>query len=891
MLKISKYHLPHKQHIGLILLIIAGFLGNYCRWTLFFNIDFLFGSIAVWIVVCLYGVGWGTLAGFIAGLCTYAIWHHPYTAFTFTAEALFVGWMFHRRQQNNIVLLDGLFWLVIGMPLVWLFYAVILQLEPTQALIILFKQPVNGIFNALIASLLLTHSPIHRWVNRPPAISTLSLQQTLFNLLVAFVLFPTLILIVLASRQVVDDIQNTMRLNLNYASRYLTVEVERWYERRLTAVNKLAELASLQNTVLQQNAAFVSRSFPEFRHIHVLDESGGKILDLDRNPIPSSAFNESKYFEQLRRSLKPFISPVLLSGNSSSPVTLLGVPIMRDGKLAGAIFSEIDLSRLTMFLQPNLGEESLQVVLVDQQQTVAASTKLEWIGKQEFNWRKDGKVNQIGAQAYHWLPTSGSSLVMEWQNSLFVKESAISQTIPWTLIVQIAATPQANLIQQVHTRNMALLLLILGLALILATLVSRQLVQPLSQLAEVTTNLPNKLLEQEPINWVQSRVTELALLVKNFRSMAASLQQKFGEINQVNQSLVEAQHVARLGSWELNIVTGEVIWSAELFQIFGFDPMKPAPNYELQRQIFEPNDWQQLDRMVNQAIQFGDPYEIDLKTIRADGSSGYVFAKGQLIPNPTGQVTRLVGIAMDISDRKLAEEKLRQTATQLEVANKELESFSYSVSHDLRAPLRAISGFSRMLQEDYGEQLDQEGNRYISIVRENAKRMGELIDDLLNLSRLNRREISWQKVSQNETIQQVLMDLTLECADRQIEFAIAELPICQADPSLLKQVWLNLLSNAIKYTRYKSPAYIEVGYTVVDHEGVYFIRDNGAGFDMQYADQLFGVFQRLHRPQDFEGTGIGLAIVQRIVQRHGGRIWAEAAVDRGATFYFTLPDK
>ncbi len=234
------------------------------------------------------------------------------------------------------------------------------------------------------------------------------------------------------------------------------------------------------------------------------------------------------------------------------------------------------------------------------------------------------------------------------------------------------------------------------------------------------------------------------------------------------------------------------------------------------------------------------------------------------------------------------EERVIQRTEQLQAANKALEAFSYSVSHDLRAPLRAIVGFARMMQEDYGKQLDTEANRYLKIMRENAKRMGELIDDLLNLSRLDRKEISRQPVLFNEIIQQVLSDLASDLQGRQIEFAIADLPICQADPSLLKQVWINLLSNAIKYTRYKSPAYIQVGYELMDGEGVYFIRDNGAGFDMQYADNLFGVFQRLHREQDFAGTGIGLAIVQRIIQRHGGRIWAEAAIDRGATFYFTL---
>lgn len=284
------------------------------------------------------------------------------------------------------------------------------------------------------------------------------------------------------------------------------------------------------------------------------------------------------------------------------------------------------------------------------------------------------------------------------------------------------------------------------------------------------------------------------------------------------------------------------------------------------------------------------------------GSDGREIPVSQMIiahKATDGSLEYFSTIMRDISALKAVEAEVRQLNTELEerviqrtaqlqAANKALEAFSYSVSHDLRAPLRAIVGFSRMMQEDYGEQLDAEGNRYLKIVRENAKRMGELIDDLLNLSRLDRKEMSRQSVFLNEMITRVLSDLAPDLKGRQIEFAIADLPRCQADLSLLKQVWINLLSNAIKYTRYKSPAYIEVGYEIMDGEAVYFITDNGAGFDMRYADNLFGVFQRLHSEQDFAGTGIGLAIVQRIIQRHGGRIWAEAAVNQGATFYFTL---
>jgi hypothetical protein len=324
--------LPNRSLWGLLLLLVAGFLGNYFRWTLFFDIDFLFGSIAVWLVVCLYGVRWGTFAACLAGFCTYLLWHHPYTTLTFTAEALFVGWLFHRRQQHNIVLLDAVFWLLLGMPLVWFFYAIILHVDSTQALIILLKQPVNGIFNALIASLLLTHLPLHRWVARPPAISTLTLQQTLFNLLVAFVMVPTLLLIVLASHQVVDDIKITAQADLNDASRYLTVEVRTWYERRLATVNELANLAlntSLQDDSVRLNAEFAQRVFPDFQHIHVLDETGQRLLDVGHDAALDS-FDDNVYFEQLQRSPRSFLSSIRRPSQSTKPAVLIGMPILKD---------------------------------------------------------------------------------------------------------------------------------------------------------------------------------------------------------------------------------------------------------------------------------------------------------------------------------------------------------------------------------------------------------------------------------------------------------------------------------------------------------------------------------------------------------------------------------
>jgi signal transduction histidine kinase len=235
--------------------------------------------------------------------------------------------------------------------------------------------------------------------------------------------------------------------------------------------------------------------------------------------------------------------------------------------------------------------------------------------------------------------------------------------------------------------------------------------------------------------------------------------------------------------------------------------------------------------------------------------------------------------------------ELARSREALQTANKELEAFSYSISHDLRAPLRAIDGFSRILLDEYAAALPADAQEYLRDVRSSTQQMGYLVDDLLTFSRLSRQPIKQQPVASGRIVSQCLEELHNERDGRRVEILVGELPACSGDAGLLKQVWVNLLSNALKYTGRREAAVIEVGSRNGDESGqtTYFVKDNGVGFDMRYVHKLFGVFQRLHRAEDYAGTGVGLAIVQRIVHRHGGRVWAESQPDLGATFYFTLP--
>lgn len=337
-----------------------------------------------------------------------------------------------------------------------------------------------------------------------------------------------------------------------------------------------------------------------------------------------------------------------------------------------------------------------------------------------------------------------------------------------------------------------------------------------------------------------------------------------------------------------------------MFRIYGIAPnQEAAVNYEVWKSHVHPEDVGEQEKLLLHTVETVGRNQRQFRIIReSDQAVRVIRASDSAIAGSDGKTQRIVGINMDITEtvgriQEIAalNAKLEVRAGELEAAVKELDSFSYSVSHDLRAPLRAIDGFSRIVQEDYGSKLDTEGKRMLGVIRSEAQRMGRLIDDLLAFSRLGRQRIEPVSIDMEAMVQSVFKELASLEPDRKIHLKMHPLPQAFGTEPMIRQVWVNLIGNAIKFTGKRDLAKIEVG-TKTDPAGVlvYFIRDNGAGFDMRFVDKLFGVFTRLHSAEEFPGSGVGLALVQRIIHRHGGTVWGEGAVDQGATFNFTLPD-
>ncbi len=368
-------------------------------------------------------------------------------------------------------------------------------------------------------------------------------------------------------------------------------------------------------------------------------------------------------------------------------------------------------------------------------------------------------------------------------------------------------------------------------------------------------------------------------------------------LRESEERLALAQKAGHIGVFDWDLASGRIVWSEQLEEFFGLAPGAFEGNYEGWMKRVAPQDAQRLDRFFKEWMHSGrEEEQWEFLFPGREGEMRWMESRGRMISHSGGHRERIIGVSIDVTSRKRAEEQitalneeLKRHVAQLQAANAELEAFSYSVSHDLRAPLRHLAGFIEMLNKRTGKDLDEKSRHYLDVISGAAGQMGRLIDDLLGFSRAGRVEMKREEVDSNTLARDVINELSDETKGRKVSWEINTLPHVVGDPALLRLVWTNLISNALKFTRDRTKSIIEIGAEDSAAEYIFHVKDNGVGFDMKYKEKLFGLFQRLHRPEEFEGTGVGLANVKRIIHRHGGRTWGDGVLGEGATFYFSLP--
>ena len=1039
--------IPTRYGIPLFLaLIAAGLAGNYFKFPLFLNIDFLFGSIFAMLALQFFGLGRGVPAAALIASYTYVLWNHPYATIFMTAEVAVVGWLMGHRRMG-MVLADTIYWLIVGMPLGYIVYHLVMQVPLSNTEITLTKQAVNGIANTLVARLVFTGYALRS------RSSLISYREIVCNLLAFFILCPTLIILAIGARTDFADTDRHIRTQLMQDSKRVADRLETWVVNRKSAIVTLAEMAvSKTPQQMQPYLEQAKKSDINFKRIGLLDREATTtaffpLLDELGQKNIGKNFADRPYIPTLKQSLKPMLSEVVMGRiGTPRPIVSMLAPVIIHGEYAGYAIGILGMEQIRDHLDKSTEENAALYTLIDKNGNVIMTNRTDQKVMTPFV-RGKGRLDRLDDKRIsQWVPAvpPHTPISERWQKSLYIAETAIGDLAEWQLVLEQPVAPFQKQLYDNYTGKLSLLFLILLGGLALAELLSRRTVATLERLRLITRDLPTRLeTECKAIAWPESGIVEVNHLIGNFREMADSLSEQFIETRRINESLEQrveertrqveqlaneqrtilstmpigacllrrrkvelanpafdailgyqsgetlGRHASafcpdnesyeRLGAVgyatlangdiftadaELQRKEGSRIWCSIAGQAMNTEQPedgaiwmiqditeRKAMEHELLMQkenyrtvadftydweywikpdgtvfycspaceritgyvaeeftsspdllitIVHPDDLEIIKPHLSEHLSnVSEPYEQEFRIIKRSGETRWISHVCQAVFSNDGTYQGRRSSNRDITEKiRLREQMMQLNATlesrvtertfELERLNKELEGFCYSISHEFRAPLARLEGFSRIATEAANNS-DPDGVVHCAErIAAASQRLRTVIDALLTLNRLSRIDPMVTATNISEISSQIVAELLEQNHDRAIRVNIAPNLVVQGDRYLLEICMRNLLVNAIKYTANTANASIEFGEFCKDGVDIYFVRDNGVGFDMEHAKNLFVPFCRLHNESEFEGSGIGLATVQRIIDKHNGRIWAEAVPGKGATFYFTL---
>ncbi|WP_017303752.1 sensor histidine kinase [Spirulina subsalsa] len=820
----------------LVLLTVVAYLGNGpLKINLFLSIDFIFASVAVWIVVWLYGVPIGGAVSFLTSLKTWVAWGHPYAVIIFTLETVVVGY-FWRRNKQNLLTLTGLFWLLVGMPLVWVFYHIVMDLGTVSALMILFKQPLNGIFNALIAIFIISViEALDKKKNWVRGGYSLSFQNVLFNLLFAFVVVPALLLITWTADNTYKSMQENVQDRIDTQKVVISNLIFDWYETKSGVLNAVWE--NIQNgDVSDLNSPY----FADFKSIEVVND-GARGLNCET--LPNIRFN-------------PETSELFLKVGDN--------PLSANSCVVGLVEQET----LGEQLNNVLASDAIQFILRKPTGEVIASYPED----ETLVALDEGEIITLDSGLSQWLTKESLPIMTRNSRSFYFKTMQIGEDIPWTLFTFVPARSYIDVLQYQYVVSLGVLLGIFAIALLSSTLVSRTLVNPLSHLATETSNLPDKLASDQNFSLPDSPVVEIASLVTNFQDMADKLAQQFQDLRQVNKALgeqkeelsitltnlqntqaqlVQSEKMAALGqlvagiAHEINTPLGAIRSSIENIDDFLKRHLLDIPQFF---QNLSPDHQQQFLLLLERTNQ--QPFAITSKEKRKIRRQLMAQLEEHNIPNSDSIADTLVDIGIYDNIESLI--KMLQDPKQ-----DHLLEMSYQISSLQRSTQTIVTATERAAKVVFALKTYARHDYKGELLKANII---EGLDTVLTLYH-NQLKHGVEVVQKYEEIPEIL---------------------CYPDE--LNQVWTNLIHNALQAMEYKGILTLEVG--VRDRHIQVNITDNGKGIPPEIQDKIFQPF--FTTKSSGEGSGLGLDIVKKIIDKHQGMINV-TSVPGNTTFQVMIP--
>ncbi len=759
-----------------LLLGLLGFAVNWFRIDLFFNIQFLFGSIFVMFAIMHFGATAGIVAGFIASLCTWVLWKHPWAVAIMTLEAIFVS-LLYRKKIRNLPVCDLLYWLLAGSPSVFLFYSNVLGLQADETMLVFLKQSINGICNAIIANIL--YILFGRCASKKQ--ETVPLRHLLFLTISFAALFPPAFFMILNFQEARTREMERLANEVGRLSDISKDTVDDWIHDNIKNVQTLARLIGDPDAApverMQQLVDVIKAASPQFVRMGVMNRDGVSVAyspqkDKAGNSTIGLDFSDRPYMPTIKSNPKPYIGDVVVSRTLPAEYDLPLIARFPGPEFKGYCGGVVNVAQIRDLFVSLIGDRQMDLILLDRNGRVIIGTRRDVGIMAAYDHPSGTPENIEGTNARLWTPffSPRATLLHRWHGSVISAERILGPELGWKIVAEASLHP---LVKTLSRRSARELWAMWGLVIFIVPLtyfISRTFSQSTARLQDIVAKVPSSLPASRDIDWPKSRIYEIDQLEKNLKEMIAALKDSFQRQKALSDTL---------------------------------------------------------------------------------------------------------------------EQKVAERTAQLDRRNREMEQFVYAASHDLQEPLRSVVGFLQLLQSRCNEQLDEKGRHYIERSVRAGKRMQALIIDLLDLARVDTKGGSFEYVDLDAIVENTVENLRPIILEKGAAVVFGKMPGIRADANQIQRVFQNLISNALKYNENVEPN-VEIGCRDDSDKYQIHVRDNGIGISSKYHEKIFLVFQRLHTEREYPGTGMGLAICKKIVERHNGTMWVESEPGEGATFYFTI---